>query len=210
MSESRHRNRRRAVTLGLIVFLAGCTPSGGGCVPVEEPGGSPGTVDTTTTTTDPDDTTTTTNPDDTTTTTEAEETTTTTTATTLPGGGDDGVRVEQLELEDCFSPTNADTFVDRVRIIDCDTPHSMEVFAQYELDQDATYPGGNELTWAAKDDCRDRFDEYVGQSYWDSEFDLKVLIPSFSTWDVGDRTITCLIVDPSGDLLDGPAKGAGR
>lgn len=197
MTVQRRRTRRRALTLGLVFVLAGCTPAGGGCAPVEDSGGTVTTVGADgTTTTYPDDTTTTTEPDDTT--------------TTLPDGEVDTVRVDDLEVEDCFSPVDTDTFVDEVHLIDCTAPHRMEVFAQYRLDEAAEYPGGSELTWAAQDECRTRFDGYVGHSYWDSDFDLTVLTPSFSTWDVGDRTMTCLVVDPSGALLDGPAKGAGR
>jgi hypothetical protein len=98
-------------------------------------------------------------------------------------------------------------------IVDCDEPHEMEVYAQFTLDRDAVpgdgddFPGGNELTWYAQDECQTRFEGYTGQSYWTSSFDLRVLTPSFSTWDVGDRAITCLIVSGDGELLTSSAKG---
>ena len=86
----------------------------------------------------------------------------------------------------------------------------LEVFAQYELDEATEYPGGSELTFAAQDECQSRFEAYVGHSYWTSELDLTTLTPSFSTWDVGDRTVTCLLVAGDGSMLAFAARNASR
>ncbi len=214
------RGWRRWAVCGGLVVLAGCSAGPGGCDPVAGEGSTTTTEPgTSTTTTEPDgSTTTTTEPDGSTTTTQPGGSTTTsstvpdgsTTTTTLPGGTAT-VGVDTLEVEDCFSPADSDTFVDQVRVIDCDTPHTMEVFAQYEVDDDGDrYPGSSELTWAAQDECRERFEDYVGESYWDSQFDLTTLTPSFSTWDVGDRTVTCLIVAGDGGSFVGSARAADR
>jgi len=210
----RTRRRARLLTAGLAIVLAGCAPASGGCAPVAGGGTTTTTPDGTTTTTAPDGSSTTTTPDGSTTTVPDGSTTTvpdgSTTSTTVPGEPAPTVRVDTLDVEDCFSPADADTFVDRVQVIDCDEPHQMEVFAQYEVDDVDAYPGGNELTFAAQDECQSRFEDYVGQSYWTSELDFITLTPSFSTWDVGDRTVTCLLVAGDGSMLAYAGRNANR
>jgi hypothetical protein len=214
---------RRLMTISIVVVAAGCAPSPAGCAPPDgdgdpstttttEPGGS------TTSTTEPGgSTTTTTEPGGSTTSTTTTEPGGSTTTTTLPPGEATGVRSEELDVEDCFSPVDDGLYVDRVGVTDCDEPHDMEVYAQFELDGESLpggeggdYPGGNELTWAAQDECRERFEDYVGIDYFESDFDLTVITPSFSTWDLGDRLATCVLIDPDGDPLTSSAKGAAR
>ena len=202
---------RRLLGVGLFVVLAGCTAGPGGCSPFDDGSG-------TTTTTTPGETTTTTEPGATSTTVVGEGSTTTTqpgaTTTTLPGGGEgELVGISEVEVEDCLVPGTDDALLAEATVVACDEPHQMEVFAQFVLDRDALpgsgddYPGGNELTWYAQDECQARFDAYTGHSYWTSPFDLRTLTPSFSTWDAGDRVITCLIVSGDGGPLTASAKG---
>jgi Septum formation len=206
---------------GLILVLAGCTSTGGGCSPIDsattttDPGGSTSTtVDPTTTTTEPGGSTSTTIDTGSTTTTVDPGGSTTTTSTTVPGGGE-VVPVAELGEGDCLTPVGEDLLVENVAVIDCDQAHEAEVYAQFPVadgelpDAAGTpgYPGGSELTWFAQDACQERFDDYVGESYWDSRYDLKVITPSFSTWDAGDRKVTCLLVDGDGDVLTGSGKG---
>ena len=196
---------RRLLGTGALVVLAGCTAGPGGCGPTDGSG---------TTTTAPVGSPTTTTVLDETTTTEATTTTSSSTTTTeAPGPSEMLVDVDDLEVEDCLIPATDEVMVAQVEIVDCEQPHAMEVFAQFELDREALpgsgddYPGGNELTWYAQDECQDRFDAYTGHSYWTSPYDLRVLTPSFSTWDAGDRVITCLIVGRDGAPLTTGAKG---
>jgi hypothetical protein len=196
---------------GLLVVLAGCTAApGSGCSPeatassTTTPGGS--------TTTEAPGSTTTTEPGSSSTTTPPGSSTTTeppgSTTTTLPDGGGEVVDVDEVSVGDCITPVGDDLMVGSVELIDCAEAHEAEVYAQFEVPGDALpgtpgYPGGSELTWYAQDECQDRFADAMGESYWDSPHDLKVITPSFSTWDVGDRTITCLVVGAGGADLVG-------
>jgi hypothetical protein len=130
------------------------------------------------------------------------------------------VAVDELAVGDCLTPVGEDLLVEKVAVLDCDRDHEAEVYAQFPIaagelpDAAGTpgYPGGSELTWFAQDACQERFEAYVGESYWDSQYDLKVITPSFSTWDAGDRTITCLVIAGNGGsandgMLTGSAKG---
>ena len=98
-------------------------------------------------------------------------------------------------------------------VVECDEPHEAEVYAQFTVERDELpgtaddYPGGSELTWYAQGECQGRFGAYTAHSYWTSRYDLRTVTPSFSTWDVGDRITTCLIVDGDGAALTGSARG---
>ncbi len=199
---------RRILFTGMIVFLAGCTATGGGCSPTG--GAAPATTTTipgggSTTTTTPSSTSTTAAP----TTTAAPSSTTT---TTVPDPGSGLTLVADVEVEDCLTLATDDVVVAEVELTDCDEPHQAEVYAQFELDRSVLpgdgddYPGANELTWYADDECRDRFEDYTGHSYWTSPYDLRSMSPSFSTWDTGDRLVTCLIVNADGSPLTTSAR----
>jgi hypothetical protein len=207
--------------LGLVVVAAGCAPSTGGCAPFDDGGATTTTEAGGSTTTEPDDATTTTSTtvvdgstSSTTTTVDPGGSTTTlpdgsTTTTTVPGDVQ-AVAVDSLQVEDCFVPSDDDTFVAEVRIVDCEVPHKLEVFAQYEMEELDEWVGSDEITWAAQDECQARFEDYVGHDYWTSDFDVRTLTPSFSTWSEGDRAITCLIENGDGTPLTSSARNAGR
>lgn len=201
---------RASAAGGLLVVLAGCAATpGSGCSPEAAPVTSTAPTSTTvapasTTTVAP------------TSTTEASTSTvaptSTTSTTTVPGEDPEVVAVDEVAVGDCVTPLGGDLLVSSVEVVECDEPHQAEVYAQFdlvdgELPDDPTtpgYPGGAELTWYAQDECQDRFADAVGESYWDSPYDLKVITPSFSTWDLGDRAITCLVVGADGTELSGP------
>lgn len=224
------RRWRRWSALGLVV-LAGCAPAAGGCSPESTPST---TVDPTTTvpgesstTTEPPGSSTTVAGSGSTTTTEPSGPTTTEptgSTTTLPGstttvpGGTTTVRTEDLDVEDCITPTEQSESIGTVTVLDCDAPHQMEVFAQFDVDPgdlpdgsaENGYPGGGELTWFAQDECQKHFERYTGDDYFDSVYDFTTITPSYSTWDAGDRLVTCLVVDADGAVLTGSAKGSNR
>ena len=210
MSGIRVNNRSwRSFAAGeLLVVLAGCTATpGSGCSPDAGPSSttSPGS-----TTTEPTSTSTTA-PDPTTTTAPGPSSTSTTTSTTVPGGGGEVVPASDVSVGDCVSPVGDDLMVASVEVVECDEPHQAEVYDQFSVpdgelaDDPATpgYPGGAELTWYAQDECQRRFDDAMGETYWNSPYDIRVVSPSFSTWDLGDRTITCLVIGSSGTDLVG-------
>jgi hypothetical protein len=201
----------------LLVVLAGCTAApGAGCAPTADPTTTTAPDGSTSTTIDPGSTTTTVDPGGSTTTSIDPGSTTTTidpggtTTTTVPGDVD-VVDVGEVAVEDCLTPVGGDLMVESVELIDCDEPHEAEVFAQFDVDESELpdgdgpdgWPGGAEITWYAQDECQQRFADAVGESYWDSPHDLKVITPSFSTWDLGDRAITCLVVGADGEDLVG-------
>ena len=219
-SEHIHRRRfrrsRNVVTSALMIVLAGCTATGGGCSPTADSSGDPTTttVDPSTSTTEVEGSTSTTTAS---TTTPSTTTTSSTTTTTLEPVGT-VVSIDDVSVEDCLSVVGEDAMVTSATRFGCSEPHEAEVFAQFEIAEgdlpaDGSrpdgYPGGNEVTWFGQDRCQERFEGYVGEDYWVADgLDIKVVTPSFSTWDVGDRTVTCLLIASDGGLLTGSAKQA--
>jgi Septum formation len=221
------RSLRRSVGVGVLVVLAGCAPTGGGCSPIDA--GPTTTVDSTV-------------PGDTTTTTETtipvggEGSTTTTlggsTTSTLPDGSTttsstvppttvpgtvELVSVESLEPGDCVTPSADQDALREVPVADCAEAHGVETFAVLDIDEASfpdvpggAYPGGAELRAFAYDACQAPFEAYVGVPFWDSVYDITTITPSPSSWATGDREIVCLIVDLDGNPLTGSARNAAR
>jgi hypothetical protein len=81
-----------------------------------------------------------------------------------------------------------------VATVPCNTMHEKEVFAVFEhpAKPGALYPGQKELGKVAQDGCADRFDDYVGRPFGESDLQVAVIAPGPVPWDEDDdRTIVC-------------------
>jgi hypothetical protein len=87
-------------------------------------------------------------------------------------------------------------------IVDCDTPHDKEVFANENLTRDQ-FPGTDELSNRADLICPGAFDAYVGEPYDTSIYEISWLAPSAETWDVGDREVICFAFDVNYAKING-------
>jgi hypothetical protein len=120
------------------------------------------------------------------------------------------VSANNLEVGDC---TNEDLegAVGDVDTVDCDESHTAEVFALFDIEGD-DFPGASEITQEATDGCNgDRFEDYVGLPYEESEIFSTYLVPTEETWnDADDRTVICLAVTSDGDATEGSVEGANR
>lgn len=99
----------------------------------------------------------------------------------------------------------------QVVIVECGNPHDAELYEVTTVDGDDTpeFPGGEALLEQARADCDRTFTEYVGRPYAESSLDVVFLVPTPQTWSVGDRSILCLVEDPSGRLV-GSVRGLDR
>ena len=125
----------------------------------------------------------------------------------LAACGDD-VPANDVEVGQC---TNQDLTgqVGEIDTVDCDNAHTAEVFALFDLDGD-DYPGSEEVASLATEGCTgDRFEEYVGLSYAESEIFAANIAPTEETWnDADDRTVICFAVAQDGSATEGSVKGA--
>lgn len=96
--------------------------------------------------------------------------------------------------------------------VDCEEPHTHEVFAVFESDAE-TYPGFDALETEAQVGCLDRFEAYVGISPFDSTLFYSWMVPTLASWgdqnienagdEPGDREIICIVGLQGDAQIDG-------
>lgn len=129
--------------------------------------------------------------------------------------GDDGAdstRVLDLAVGDCVvTPQEVQAELTDVTTVPCDAEHHMEVFALVPdaLDGPDAYPGTDALAAFADGACAERFADYVGVDYRDSDLFFTYLLPSTRGWSEGDTTVSCLVTTTGGTLTASVA-GSGR
>jgi hypothetical protein len=127
-----------------------------------------------------------------------------TTATTVPNG----VRIVDLEPGTCFqAPANTD--VRTVEEVGCGRPHDAEAYAVFALPfpADEPFPGGAEVQSLAQMGCQERFADYVGQAYEDSQYYFSAITPTRKSWeDRGDRRVLCSVIAADGGQLEGTVR----
>lgn len=120
------------------------------------------------------------------------------------------VAANKLEVGDCTDQDLSGS-VGEVDTIDCAEPHAAEVFAVFDLEGDE-YPGVSAIQADSVEGCQgDRFTDYVGVPYPQSEIFVAYLVPSEETWnEADDRTVICFAVTGDGSPLEGSVQGANR
>jgi Septum formation len=113
--------------------------------------------------------------------------------------------IAETEVGDCLNDKGGEFTADVV-VISCTSPHAREVFAAGKLDP-GTYNKDYVISRAEKY-CKDKFKLYVGISYDDSKLDVKYIYPLASSWNLGDRSVTCLVNDPAHSKTSASAKGS--
>ncbi len=114
-----------------------------------------------------------------------------------PGEGS----VFALDVGVCFDDPEETQGIEEVELVPCDEPHDNEVYATFDLDEEA-YPGGARVEGAALDGCTEAFPEPVAERYRDTDLAIGVLTPSEDSWEDGDREVVCFLTSPDG-LLTG-------
>ncbi|MBW3070015.1 hypothetical protein GZ998_10965 [Actinomyces sp. 594] len=98
-------------------------------------------------------------------------------------------------------------------LVDCAAPHLYEVFAEGAISADA-FPSDELMEQYISDICYDAFQTYVGTSYDDAysqgRYAITSLRPTQTTWEQGDRTVSCILTSVDGSELTGSARGAGN
>lgn len=92
---------------------------------------------------------------------------------------------------------------------DCDDPHVGEVYAQQDLDNQVLFPGARMSQFTAAVCTGEAFENYIGYPFDSSIFDVITYAPSKESWATGDRTVTCVVTDPSAGYIPGTLEGAG-
>jgi hypothetical protein len=125
--------------------------------------------------------------------------------------GDDGgeqASVFSAEPGQCFlAPEEVEAQISDLERVDCGEAHDHEAYAVVaytspdpEADPDE-FPGDEALTNFADGACAERFGEYVGVDYLDSDLFFTYLLPSPRSWQEDDRSVLCLVTAAGGDLV---------
>lgn len=126
----------------------------------------------------------------------------------LVGAGCDGDTVEKagasalfrLRTGECFD-SSAGTAGRTVEVKDvtsvpCAEAHEGEVFAvvAYPAAEDVDYPGDEAVADFAAAECLQRFPEYTGTGYDDSDLEVASVRPDHDSWvDKDDREVACVL-----------------
>jgi Domain of unknown function (DUF4190)/Septum formation len=110
------------------------------------------------------------------------------------------INVFSLQVGDCFdNPVNAQS-VNDVTAIPCNQPHNAQIFAKFKLTgSDFSYPGTAQVTKLATNGCNSRTGS-VDKSMTTSAMGIRLLFPQESSWITGQRTVSCMIVNPTANL----------
>lgn len=84
-------------------------------------------------------------------------------------------------------------------IVQCNSPHSAQVVGTFKYDSAETFPGADALKAKGVDVCTAVSLTDAAKAYTD----LKTFrgLPTAGSWETGDRTIQCIVVDPTGENL---------
>jgi hypothetical protein len=80
--------------------------------------------------------------------------------------------------------------------IPCERLHDFEVYASTTAPGQAPggrYPGAEDLALYADDYCLLAMEDFVGQTYEDSDFEYSGIVPSRGGWQEGDRAVVCAL-----------------
>lgn len=125
------------------------------------------------------------------------------------------IDVFELQVGDCVdgladdADGATDEQVSRVRVMPCEQEHSDEIFAAVPIPDGDEYPGDEDIMELANTGCYDRFEEFVGVPWSDSELDFGFLAPTAESWGEGDREILCTVGHPN-RTLTGTLEGTNR
>ncbi|MGW7412239.1 DUF4190 domain-containing protein [Streptomyces sp. NPDC054863] len=129
-------------------------------------------------------------------------------------GFEDGMRenahsVEDLRTGQCFDTADGSlegTTYD-VTLLDCGKAHDAEVFGTFDLADSGEYPGDARISAIADKKCATAEQDYTGGA--SIETDSYYLMPDARGWRLGDRGVTCVFGNESGEKLTGSLRDAG-
>ena len=99
-----------------------------------------------------------------------------------------------LRVGDCIDEPDQGSTVQAVPTQPCTSPHDAEVFAElaYPAEAAESYPGDAAFEIFVETSCIPLWDGYTGRVWGiDTEFDIGFLQPTVTSWDEGDRAVTC-------------------
>ncbi len=120
------------------------------------------------------------------------------------------IDTSQLKLGDCLNLPSADqASVTTVQLVSCGSPHDAEVYLVSKVKETGEFPGDGAIGDEADDICQAGYASFVGVAFADSSLEYNDFLPSQGTWAQGDRVVTCVLDDPSGQVT-GTLRGSAK
>ncbi|MEU8889787.1 DUF4190 domain-containing protein [Streptomyces sp. NPDC048442] len=123
-------------------------------------------------------------------------------------GFEEGMRenshaVEDLRTGQCFDTPDGslEGTTYNVTLLDCEKAHDAEVFGTFDLTESGEYPGDAKISTIADKKCATAEKAYTGGGSVDA--DSYYLMPDARGWRLGDRGVTCVFGNESGEKLTG-------
>lgn len=100
------------------------------------------------------------------------------------------VYLDELHIGDCAEKPAA-SHTARLKVVPCTTPHTLEVFATFDLPP-GPYPGDDDVKRFAHGGCGERFAAYVGVTADKTSVGYLYYHPTSTSWG-GGRNVQCLL-----------------
>jgi hypothetical protein len=108
--------------------------------------------------------------------------------------------VFSLSVGDCFDNPADTQHVSTVTAEPCNQPHSAQVYSKFNLTgSNFSYPGTATVTQLASTGCTARTGN-IDRSKVTNAMTVHFLFPDQTAWLGGRRAVTCMVVDPAGDI----------
>jgi hypothetical protein len=108
--------------------------------------------------------------------------------------------VFSLAVGDCFNNPVGATSVASVTVIPCNQAHNAQIYAKVTLaGSDRSYPGTAVVTRLAAGACNARTGS-LDKSKVTNSMTLRILFPEAYSWLNGERTVACVITNPTANL----------
>jgi hypothetical protein len=105
-----------------------------------------------------------------------------------------------LATGDCFDNPTDTQHIESVTAIPCTQAHDSQVFAKFDLSgDDDAYPAPDALNKMADTGCNSRTGS-IDKPKTTADMTIRVLFPEQDAWADGQRTVSCLIVNPKPTL----------
>jgi hypothetical protein len=108
------------------------------------------------------------------------------------------ISVFSLKFGTCFENPNASS-VQTVVSVPCGHAHNAQVFGQFPL-KGTRYPGASAVKQDALSDCNGSAAGNLDRSKINNSMTIKFIYPLEGSWDLNQRTISCLLVSPRSNL----------
>lgn len=104
-----------------------------------------------------------------------------------------------------------DAVVDELPFIDCTEPHTHQIYAVKQYDDNDVYPGFGILEDDARLACLGAFEAFVGRSAFESTLFYSWLVPTLESWNdkvIKDRITLCVLGSGDGSTLTESMEGS--